>query len=269
MKRFILVLILTISNTTYAGELYFGGSMGQSLLTYDLQGRTYEYIATEPEIAQINGVVHVLGGDVVATSDQTSSYKKFFIGYRINRYVGVEIFDATMKEYSVAAVANASVSPSATGGAYNANLSGNMNAEYTGTADFSGYGLRVNGYVPLNKKFDFFGGIGVMDATSVITTTSKLTGNYAYEAGYDTHGYSDSTSGGGTYESYSTKSKVKEALVPVFSIGIMYNITKNFTLRAELERIGHPFKNKSIDTASIGFQVNFKPGSILNLAKSL
>lgn len=260
MRNIIFFLAFVVSLTAHAGHVentYVGGMYGFSTLNHDLKGEAYEFIATNPQATQLNTVLHALGGNIDITSNQNSTFRKLFVGHRFNRFVGLELFYVKMHSYAAKAQANINVSPTASGGAYNVNLYGNIDGSYKASADFTGVGLRVNGFLPVSDKFDLMAGFGIMDASSIVKTSYDLNASYNYNAAYYVSGYTDSISGGDSFNETGGSSRKITGTVPVFSLGMIYHLTHHLTIRAEIERYGHPIERLSIDTMSAGLQYAF------------
>jgi len=258
MKRLICFLFLIISSSSQANEMYIGGVWGFSDLNYDLRGQAYEAIVTDPEIAQMNSVIQTLGGRVDVETEQSSTFRKLFFGYRFNKFIGLEVFHVRMHNYSISAEVDVNLNPTATGGNYAITSSGNVNALYSGTANFKGTGLRINGFFPASDSFDLMAGFGIMSAKSDVRSSYNINATYDYSGIVSIDETVGEYSSSGSLNESGYGQNETNGSVPTFAIGILYRFSDNFTVRAELERFGHPIKNLSIDTIGIGLQYSIK-----------
>lgn len=165
--------------SVYADGWYVGGMYGTSHLNYDVEKEAYKWLATDG--ATYSSVLQLTDGKLGVDVDNSTTFSKFFIGHRFNKYFSVEVFRVDISNYVGNAYASTSV---------NANLSYDDNASTTGyaagslkykaTADMEGPGVRINGHLPINNNWELLGGFSLIDATSTITTRSETSVSYSY-----------------------------------------------------------------------------------------
>jgi len=265
-----IILLLVISGQTFATELYIGGMYGSSNLNYNTESLLWEEIATNQTAVGINAAFQMLGGSISVNNSSNSAFSKIFIGHRFNRYIGIEFFSFKMQPYKVNSTMSASSGGRLSNIGSNAGVVLHATGEIVGnavaTANLSGYGVRINGYVPLGK-LDIISGVGVARAKSVVTLEYDINGTVAY-GGYANvnyegstyiveREYTDSFNNTAVFNDNGSDVSIITGIVPVFSLGAQYRLTKYFSLRGEAELVGLPVNGSAITTISGGMQYSF------------
>ncbi len=260
-----LLLAAFIPTSALAGGGYIGGSYGISNLNYDTESIVYNEIATTKNAAAINFAVQQLGGDVKVSSDSSSPYSKIFAGYRVNKYFGLEVFSMQMQDYRVNVNMQASTTISTGTGSANNNVGATATGQVKGTgvatANLSGYGIRLNGFIPVTKRMDVMVGFGIASVTSEVTSQYEVSGEASYNGDLNLNIAGESYTGNiNDLEPFSESTSDTNTITgisPVFALGAQYNLSKNWGVRGEAEIFGLPINGLSVITFSGGVQYMF------------
>ncbi|WP_163832646.1 outer membrane beta-barrel protein [Spartinivicinus ruber] len=220
---------------------YLGIGAGKS--SYD----AYEDIdrSTKESLSNASKLIHN-GGDNIQTqygtkSSNESNLGKIFLGYRVNKYFGVEL------DYNKFSNADYKYNGSSK---YNG-IDGELNGKVT--SKLKGIGVKAIGFYPLNRSIDLKASVGVMKwkiNEKGSTNYSGVLKNEIIQDQFDlpdANGHSENKSGNSL----------------TLGLGVNYNITNNVTFGLQWERIkdvGHKdlaFGETDIDTYTLSAQYNF------------
>lgn len=265
--RFIVFLsMMTLSFSAIAD--YFGGSFGTAQLNYDIRSDAYEVVH---ENGEYSGPILALGGDIDITSNDSAGTNKLFYGLHISRFFFLEFFKVNINNFSATGTVNLNYhreDSSQINMNYDADtkygkysfkktVEGNYvvdasaSGTYKGFMDFGGIGVKAVGISPISidKDFMILGGIGIMKAKSRISSVSNYKVDYSYTV--DTSETEPNTKHV-TETGYETTYQEESGIIPVFSVGLLYNLRGGLFLNFEHDRYGHPTNKLSIDTYNVG-----------------
>lgn len=261
----ILALLMMISTNSIQAEIYIGKISGYSNLNYDIEATIWEEIGDDAELSQINGALQALGSGLDISTNTTSKYSKFFIGYNFSRHLSIEAFYLNNLKYSATAQTGFSGGNQINSGDSSFSFNGNISARATGIINLQGVGLRINGMLPITNNLDFMTGVGLLQFKTQNITRVNINGSYSYTGALitDIHPAINelvnvTTGGSNTYQTTDINVNNISFISPVLSVGLLYKLTNNFDIRSEFEIYGLPINGMSITILSIGGQYRFK-----------
>lgn len=253
MKHLLTVLMLLFASPANAD--YFGTTYGKTILNYDLRGDAYEWLIKDGK--EYSSAVNLLGGNINVDATYQNSMNKIFYGYEFTKHFSLEVFYIQMQPFSLSASANVNPHLSTHVGGGSSVINGdtylNANFNYNASIDLKGFGLKLVGTYPILNRISMIAGIGVMKGESTIKTSSS----YNVDYGYDIVSPYDSLSDVRNLNESQNSQEEIDSWVPVIGAGMLYRVTKEFSIRTEFERYGHPIDKLSIDVISVGLQYNF------------
>ncbi|MDE1462867.1 outer membrane beta-barrel protein [Spartinivicinus poritis] len=255
MKKTVLTAIIasTVATSTFAQDsinpfadeksgFYLGIGAGKS--SYDAYGDIEK--DSQEELSQVKDYIKSNGGNAHydIKGSNTSNIGKIFLGYRVNKYLGVEL------DYNQFSNADYKLNGSGSIKESDISLSGELNGKVT--SKIKGIGIKTIGFYPVTNNIDLKASAGIM------RWKIKEKHNLNYSGSLNTGDFLASLAGPSESNS---ESKSGNSLT--LGLGANYNITNNVTVGLQWERIkdvGHKdlaFGETDIDTYTLSAQYNF------------
>ena len=250
MKRFIMLAFLfLLSFNAAAGErFYLGFGIVKSDSNLGLQNEVQEFITKEGFQEEV-AILESLGAPLRIDDEFTSYGGKIFLGVRMGkkRRWAFELAYVDFGNYkgSVATTLNLSIEgeTEVDGSTVEGVLTAVADGELAAHIDLTAISTTFLYSFPVSKRVSFFPRFGLAKMKGDIMTSERFNASANIDADVDGIPMNEN----GQASGFKVKHSEFEAVVPVIGIGFDVQVKKNWLIRTEYERYGHPTQEPSIN----------------------
>jgi len=239
MKKYIYIFILIVlpTNVNADNNFYFGIGTGSSKLNYNIQSDIDRLINENGVRIYVDGLDN-LGYPLNINTDLNDSITRMFVGKRLTKYWDIEALAERLGLFS----GGVNISGKYKSSDMKARIYESGNA----TAIADAISITLIGKLPVIKKIVLYNRLGLSYMTININTRVII--------GYE---YDDNKQKSSKYKKLQSKNYSISSVVLYAGIGLLYDISKKYSIRFEYSRYGNSINDSHIGLATIDLIYKF------------